>query len=133
MRCRWGCALLLVTTLLRAGEPTPPAPKEVIRLLLASHRVRLDVHSTCRGVGSELKDRDLGDYLAGLLAEYTQGEGQNRIEVLSESSERPDAWRCTVNITRRNGEEVWSWGVSFLVRKRDGKAIPGSYRCLGAG
>ena len=124
---------LLATVLLAAGEPAPPSAKEVIRLLLASHRVKLAVHPTCHGVGSDPKDRDLGDYLAGLLAEYTQGEGQNRLEVLSEPSERPDAWRCTVNLTRRNGEEVWSWGVSFLVRKHDQKVIPGSYRCVGAG
>lgn len=124
---------LLATALLAAGEPAPPSTKEVIRLLLASHRVKLAVHPTCHGVGSDLQDRDLGDYLAGLLAEYTQGEGQNRLEVQSEPSERPDAWRCTVNLTRRDGEEVWSWGVSFLVRKRDRKVLPDSYRCLGAG
>lgn len=124
---------LLATALLAAGEPAPPSTKEVIRLLLASHRVKLEVDPTCQGVGSDLQDRDLGDYLAGLLAEYTQGEGQNRIDVLSEPSERPEAWRCIVNLTRRNGEEVWSWGVSFLVRKRDRKIIPGSYRCPGAG
>lgn len=128
-----GICLVLATSLLLGGESAPPPPKDVIRLLLASHRVKLSAHPTCRGVGSELKDKDLGDYLAGLLAEYTQPEGQNRIEVFSEPSERPDAWRCTVNFTRRDEEERWSWGITFLVSKTDRKILPGSFRCLGAG
>jgi hypothetical protein len=105
----------------------------VIRLLLAAHKVKLGVHETCHRVGSDFADKDLGDYIAGLLAEYTRKEGQNALVVSSEPSERADAWQCAVMFTRRDGEEVWSWGVSFLVSKKTRKSIPGSFRCPGAG
>jgi hypothetical protein len=126
-------AFLLVAPLLWADGPAPPDTKEVLRLVLAAQAVKLSVHPTCHGVGSGPGDKNLGDYFAGLLAEYTQRDGQNWIEVKAEPTDRPDAWLCVVNITRRNEEEVWSWGVSFLVRKKDRKVIPGSFRCLGAG
>ena len=124
---------LLLGPLLLAQVPAPLQTKEILRLLMSSQAVRLSTHPTCHGVGSSMTDKDMGDYLAGLLAEFVQEEGQNLISVATEDSERPDAWKCTVNFMRRNGEEHWAWGVSFMVRKWDRRVIPGSFRCIGAG
>ena len=128
------CCLLIAAPLLRAAAPAPPEPKEVLRLLMSSHDVRLTVDRTCHEVGTDLEDKDIGAYIAGFLAEgFTQKEGSYRIDITSEPSDRTGAWLCTVYLTRRYEEECWAWGVSFLVRKKDRKVIRSSFRCLGAG
>ena len=116
---------------------TPPTAKDVIRYVMNSHDVKLSVDSYCSGVGTKLSDTDIGDYLAGFLAEHTATTGQNWLEV--KVSPQPvkaggrEAWECSLVIRRKDGEERWGWGVKFLVDVKERRVIRESFRCTGAG
>jgi hypothetical protein len=116
---------------------SPPTAKDVIRFVMSSHDVKLSVDSSCSGVGVKLTDTDIGDYLAGFLAEQTATTGQNWLEVKVSpepvKSNGREAWECSLVIRRKDGEERWGWGVRFLVDAGTRKVIRGSFRCTGAG
>jgi hypothetical protein len=112
----------------------PPSSKRVIQALLANLDVPLSSHPSCKGVGTEKQDRDLRDYLSGLLAEYTHTTGRNWITI--ETNPLPPgsraAWKCRVQFDRVDGETRLGWGVDFEMRT-DGTMIRESIVCTGAG
>ena len=120
-----------------ALDPAPPTAKEIIRYLLASYDVSLNVDPSCNGVGSDFKDALIGDYVSGLLAAQIHG-GKNWIET-SAKPRKPSGnddgllWECSVVFRRQDGEEEWGWGVTFVVRAADRKVIRESFRCTGSG
>lgn len=127
-------ALVAVLVSCGAGAPatqTPPASKEILRLLLSLRDVPLRSDPSCATAGTNTSDVDIGDYVSGWLAELKQGPGSNWIEASAKAEQR--GWRCIVMFRHVDGEDRWGWGVSFLVRESDRKPVPGSLRCLGAG
>ena len=121
--------LLSMSTSIRTRS-TPPAAKDVINAALESAHVSLTTHESCRGVGTDTRDATVGQFLSGFLAELAAETGQN--QVLTTVSENADGWLCRLMVRRRDGEQVWSWGLEFVFRK-DGTLDPQSYRCVGAG
>lgn len=122
------------------GPPSPagaPAAKEAIALVFSNSGVRLDSDPSCAGVGTSPGDSSIGDFLAGFLAEQIgDGPGKNWIDASckdAQAGQAPSGWECQVLVRRVNGEERWGWGVRFLVRSADRKAVPSSFRCIGAG
>ena len=108
-----------------------PTPKDIIKLIVQDHATALDEHPSCHGVGTQLSDKTIGDYLSGFLAEFTHASGINSFEFDSEKS--AGQWKVRFMIRRNHLEEQWAWGVSFVVNAEKTKIIKGSLRCLGAG
>jgi hypothetical protein len=114
----------------------PLSTKEILKLLLANGGVSLKVDASCAGVGSDVSDATIGDYLSGLLAYQSQRSGQNWIEVTCEpqpASAPIRFWKCSVVFHRINGEERGGWGVTFLVDAPTRTVLRDSFRCTGAG
>ena len=114
----------------------PPEPKEMLAALLALSQVPLSVSPTCTGIGTELDDATLGQYLSGFLAELSNPKASNAIttSAVEEQSESGiTIWVCRVMIRHARGEDIWSWGIEFSVRASDRVVLADSVRCLGAG
>ncbi len=114
----------------------PPTRKDVIDVVLAHTATPLTVSPTCRNAGTEPDDVTLGRYLAGFMAEMDDPSTKNWIEttVTPGTSSGGDAvWTCRMTLRHRDGDDVWGWGVSFVVRQSDGTVVPESFTCTGAG
>gem|GEM_PF-6552133 len=109
----------------------PPGDRDVFEALLSSGGVELG-DPFCQGAGRGTDDTTVGAYLSGFLVEMNQANGGNHlvIEHLSDSNE---AWTVRAMLRHKEGEDVWSWGVEFAIRKQDGSVDPRSFRCIGAG
>lgn len=110
---------------------TPPAAKDIIEAVLASGHVQL-TDASCKNAGTDRSDATVSAYLSGFLAEMSQPSGGNHIatEQVSASGE---AWTVRLMLRHAEGEDVWSWGIEFAIRKRDGSVDAASFRCIGAG
>ena len=116
-------------------EHRPPSRKDVIEAVLANESVRLTVHSSCMGVGTEATDSTIGAYLSGFLAELANDD-RNWLEtsaVEAESTTGVAIWRAEFIIRHASTEDEWGWGVRFDVRRDDGVVEPQSFLCIGAG
>ena len=116
-------------------EHRPPARKDVIEAVLASEAVKLTVHSSCMGVGTEATDATIGAFLSGFLAELEDG-GRNWLEtsvVEAQSEAGVAVWRAELIVRHSSPEDEWGWGVRFDVRRADGVVDPESFLCIGAG
>jgi hypothetical protein len=116
-------------------EHRPPSRKDVIEAVLASEAVKLTVHSSCMGVGTEATDDTIGAFLSGFLAEFENG-GSNWLEtsvVEAQSEAGVAVWRAEVIVRHSALEDEWGWGVRFDVRRADGVVDPESFLCIGAG
>lgn len=118
------------------GQATaqPPNSKRVLQALLGNLDVPLSIHPSCKGVGTEPQDRNLRDYISGLLAEYTNTTGRNwvTIEVKPLAAGSRGVWKCRVQFDRVDGETRLGWGVDFEMRA-DGTLVRDSVVCTGAG
>jgi hypothetical protein len=113
-----------------------PTNKQVLRALLDNLDVSLSTDSSCSGVGTELTDKNIGDYISGFLAEQNNDHGKNWLEVAAKraAAQGTDpAWLCNVVIRHINGDDRWGWGVSFLMKGRDHSVVKSSFRCTGSG
>ena len=110
---------------------TPPGDRDVFEALLSSGGVGL-VDPSCQGAGRDKGDTTVGAYLSGFLVEMNQANGGNHI-VVEHISSSNEAWTVRAMLRHNQGEDVWSWGVEFAIRKQDGSVDPHSFRCLGAG
>jgi hypothetical protein len=116
--------------------PDAPARKAILEALLANMDVKLAVHPSCMGVGTEADDQTIGDYLSGFVAEFERGESRNWIEATAQSAASASGepvWRADVMLHHAAGDDEWGWGVRFDLRKADGRAVRESFQCLGAG
>jgi len=116
-------------------EHRPPSRKDVIEAVLANESVRLTVHSSCMGVGTDATDSTIGAYLSGFLAELANDD-RNWLEtsaVEAESTTGVAIWRAEFIIRHASTEDEWGWGVRFDVRREDGVVEPQSFLCIGAG
>jgi hypothetical protein len=114
----------------------PPERKDVIEAVMASHDVPLSVNSSCANVGTTRGDATIGAYLAGFLAELSKPDEKNWLEtkVASEKDATGAAvWRCELTVRHSAGEDEWGWGVRFDISQSDGRVVPGSFICTGAG
>jgi hypothetical protein len=113
----------------------PPSAKDVIDAALASAAVPLSVSTTCNNAGTEPSDQTIGRYLAGFMAEMSDPRKNNWIETSVEPrrSVNGDVWICNLTLRHLDGDDRWGWGVRFEVRQSDGRVIPQSYTCTGAG
>lgn len=140
------CLLVALTALAAACKPasqadngdlgfrvrhTPPSDKDILEALLASGRVRLTDES-CVRAGTDAKDETVGAYISGFLAEMRRPTGGNHI-VMEHPSTSNAAWTVRVMLRHAEGEDVWSWGIEFAIRKPDGLVDIASFRCIGAG
>jgi len=120
----------------RIDPAVPPTAKQLIRAVMRMQGMPLSRGAHCAGVGTERRDRDIGDYLSGFLAELTDG-GRNWIETGAERATDPRSraavWRARVVIRRVHEEDRIGWGVAFTLRARDHSLVPGSLVCTGAG
>jgi hypothetical protein len=110
---------------------TPPGNRDVFEALLASGGVGL-TDASCIGAGRDKSDATVGAYLSGFLTEMNQPSGGNHI-VIEQVSSSAEAWVFRAMLRHSEGEDIWSWGVEFAIRKRDGSVDPRSFRCIGAG
>jgi hypothetical protein len=111
----------------------PPTSKDVIEAVLAHSQLPL-TDPSCKAVGTEPADKTIGRYLAGFLAELSNQDARNAVTTSIESlSEAGEVYLCRFMIRHVQGEDVWSWGVEFAVRKSDGAVVADSFRCIGAG
>jgi len=125
---------------LASSESTPSAiplsKKEILKLLLANCDIPLRADASCAGVGSDVSDATIGDYVGGLLVQHSQRSGQNWIDVACElqpATAPSQFWKCTVVFHRIDGEERGGWGVTFLVQVSTRTVLRNSFRCTGAG
>ena len=111
----------------------PPTAKDVVEAALASASVALQDES-CKTAGTEAGDRTIGRYLSGFLAEQSNPNAKNSIttSVQPQNAGGEDVYICRLMIRHADGEDVWSWGLEFAVKK-DGTVVRTSYRCVGAG
>jgi len=105
--------------------------KEILSALFTSQDVLLKDAAHCDGVGTDEKDRTIGDYLSGFWAFHASQKGKNWLEITSTPADN-GTYLAKVMIYRKDGEENWGWGVSFRIGK-DRKVIRNSFTCLGAG
>jgi hypothetical protein len=113
-----------------------PAHKDLLHALLRNVDVPLSVDPSCSGVGTNAKDDTIGAYLSGFLAELSDPDMRNSIQVstIATSDSREGAvWQARILIAQEQGEVVWQWGVTFLIRQADREVIRESFRCIGAG
>lgn len=112
----------------------PPSAKDVIDAALALADAPLS-DTTCKGFGTEPADKTIGRYLAGYLAELSDQNARNAITAsVEEGTENGDkVYTCVMMIRHAQGEDIWSWGIRFSVRKSTGLVVPASLRCVGAG
>ncbi|WP_068639234.1 hypothetical protein [Thauera butanivorans] len=113
-----------------------PEPREIIHLLLLNTDVPLIVDPSCHKAGTHPDDRTIGEYISGFIAALDNPEAQNLIETtILDDPSIPEAlvWRARVMIGHSYGEEVWRWGVEFLIRKDSRSVLRDSFRCLGSG
>lgn len=114
------------------GKAEVPSAKDAIRLLINNHDISLSVDASCKGVGTQPADQTIGDYISGFLA--AQNTGKNGITAgCKPAPDSTDRWQCSVELHHSEGEDVWTWGVDFGVRKADRTVIRESVRCTGAG
>lgn len=130
-----GAADESVTTSPHVVRHRPPSRKDIIEAVLASQSVRLTVHSSCSGVGTEAADSTIGGYLSGFLAELASGDKNwldtNVVEAKSEAGIA--IWRAEFIVRHASVEDEWGWGVRFDVRRDTGAVDPASFLCIGAG
>jgi hypothetical protein len=115
----------------------PPSAKQVIDWTLSAMDIELNADTSCAGVGTELSDETVGDYLSGFLAEFTEANAGNRLEATCKDGSKEESvratWNCRFVVRRQDGEDEWGWGVSFEVGKQDGELRRESLRCIGSG
>ena len=117
-------------------ENTPPTKKEIVRALLASQDVSLTTDSSCKGVGTEPADANIGDYISGFLAEQNSGNGKNWLDIETKRATGPGSeavWNCALVIRHVDGDDRWGWGVSFQMKPKDHSIVKTSFRCTGSG
>ncbi len=104
---------------------------DVLKALMRNNNVLLKNAKHCNGVGTNEKDRTIGDYLSGFWAFHTNKNGNNWLDInVSKSSDT--LFLAKVMIYRKNGEENWGWGVSFKLDSK-AKVQRDSFTCLGSG
>lgn len=109
----------------------PPEPKDVLAAMMALSSEPL-THESCKSAGTELTDDTVGRYLAGFLAELSRQEDANALT--TDVAEVEDSgYRAQVMIRHAAGEEIWSWGIEFVIRAPSGTLDRTSIRCLGGG
>lgn len=139
------CALVLFVTLaaqdIGATKPKvikvahlPPSPKDVVDAAMALADTPLS-DATCKGFGTEPGDKTIGRYLAGYLAELSDQNARNAITTSVEQGTEKGAqvYVCVLMIRHARGEDIWSWGIRFSIRKATGVVVPETLQCVGAG
>ena len=109
----------------------PPGDRDVLEALLSSGGVTL-TDASCSGAGRDSSDATVGAYLSGFLVEMNRASGGNHL-VVEHVSSSAEGWVVRALLRHNEGEDVWSWGVEFSIRKHDGSVDPRSFRCIGAG
>lgn len=112
-----------------------PTTKDIVRLLIQNHDIPLSIHSSCAGVGTELSDATLGDYISGFLGELKSGGNSIESTCRRESAENGKTfnWACSIVIHHALKDDEWGWGVDFSVQELEGTIVPQSIRCTGSG
>ena len=128
-----GCATHLAEGRKKVSH-LPPTAKDVLEVILSESQSQL-TGASCQAVGTEATDRTVGQYLAGFLAELSDQKDANAVTTSVERGidNLEPVFLCRAMIRHAKGEDVWSWGVQFLVRQRDGEIVGNSLRCIGAG
>ena len=115
----------------------PPTGKEMIRALFRMQDVKLSSGQFCNNVGTEFTDKDIGDYISGMLAQINEPKGKSWIQTSAKPATLPDtgeaAWVCEITIRHTYREEVMDWGVRFKLRASDRSLVNGSIMCVGTG
>lgn len=112
-----------------ATAGTAPGPRDVLRAALQLRDLPLSAHPSCLHAGPDTRDRTVGDYLAGMLAEMDQPS--NTVETACQ--ERPGGkHRCTLWLKHRDEEERWAWGLEFELDPAM-RPMRQTVRCVGAG
>jgi len=124
------------------AAPAPPTPKQMLSVLLTNSGVPLSTDKSCQGVGSEPSDATLGDYVSGLLANFsaTNDGAKNSIvtsAVPVRSATGEVRWECRVEFVHIPGDDPFRYGVLFQARRNVGSnglvLVRGSVRCIGGG
>ena len=125
-------------TALRPVDPkAPPTGKEMIRALFRIQDVKLSAGQFCNNVGTEFTDKDIGDYISGMLAQINEPKGKSWIQTSAKSATLPDTgeavWECEITIRHTYREEVMDWGVRFKLKASDRSLVNESIMCVGTG
>jgi hypothetical protein len=109
----------------------PPRDVDVMEALLANAQVEL-TDSSCRGAGTELSDKTVGEYISGFLIGLNDAEAKNYF-VFDKSISGRDLWKVQVMMQHAKDEDVWAWGIEFKIHQSDGRVNTRSFRCRGGG
>ena len=86
-------------------------------------------------MGTEFTDKDIGDYISGMLAQINEPKGKSWIQTSAKPAKLSGigeaVWECEVTIRHIHGEEVMNWGVRFKLRASDRSLVNGSIMCVG--
>jgi hypothetical protein len=114
----------------------PPTDKEMIRAVFRMQDVNFSAGQFCNNVGTEFADKDIGDYLSGMLAQINEPKGKSWVQTSAKRATLPDTgdavWECEVTIRHMHGEEVMNWGVRFKLKASDRSLVNGSIVYIGA-
>jgi len=108
-----------------------PSDQEVIAMVFASHAIPLSIHPSCKSVGTSEEDKNLGQYIAGLMA-YMNEDMNNRLTVNVEDMPEKEKWLARFMLSQEKDETVWRYGLEFSISKKTGLLDKKSYRCIGA-
>lgn len=117
-------------------ENDVPKDKDIIFAVMLSAAISTDVDPLCKDAGRELSDQTIGEYLSGYLAELSNFDAKNKIELNTTpkyDKSYGKVWHVRLLITQNYDEVYWSAGLDFLIERDNRKIIPGSFRCIGSG
>ena len=124
-------SLQVATQVVMAGKtPATSTEKRVLAALMKNLDVKLKDAAHCQSAGTEQTDKTIGDYLSGFWALHANETGKNWLDISTTKSSKGHLAR--VMLYRKDGEENWGWGVSFLIEST-GKVNRKSFTCLGGG
>jgi hypothetical protein len=114
-----------------------PSDKDILLMVMQNCDVLLTVDSTCLGVGTNINDSTIGQYLSGFWQYQTDSSANNSITIkVAEGDDKiikEKHWKAIFMINGQTENENWSWGVSFYIMDKNWVVVKDSFKCLGAG
>lgn len=100
-----------------SGEKAGLSARDTLRLVFRNGAIALPDNASCRNVVSpDIASPTLGDWVASILSHLEPAEGISGITAGCDRVQ--ERLQCQMHVSRRNGEEVWQWGVRFAADDR---------------
>jgi hypothetical protein len=114
-----------------------PSDKDILLMVMQNCDVLLTVDSSCLGVGTNINDSTIGQYLSNFWQYQTNSSANNSIKISVTQGDdkiiKEKHWKAIFMINGQTENENWSWGVSFYIMDKNWVVVKDSFKCLGAG